>query len=135
VAMDDCLLASEAANAAREQIVAWCRAEGLSAYDRRSGQGLLRNLVVREGRRSGAPQVRLVTSVGDLDRDGLIRAGAGLDGLLWTRVDSVAETTHGGQTELLAGSDRFEDELGGMRFEISAQAFFQTNTEMAERLY
>ncbi len=31
VAMDDCMLASERANAAREQIVAWCRAEGLSA--------------------------------------------------------------------------------------------------------
>jgi 23S rRNA (uracil1939-C5)-methyltransferase len=80
VAMDDCLLASEPANAAREQIAAWCRAEGLSAYDRRSGEGMLRNLVVREGRRSGAIQVRLVTSVGELDREGLIRAGAGLDG-------------------------------------------------------
>jgi 23S rRNA (uracil1939-C5)-methyltransferase len=135
VAMDDCLLASERANAAREQIVAWCRAEGLTAYDRRSGEGLLRNLVVREGRRTDAVQVRLVTSADFLDRDGLIRAGAGLDGLLWTRVDSVAETTHGGETELLAGSDRFEDVLGGMRFEISAEAFFQTNTEMAERLY
>ncbi len=134
LAMDDCMLASEPANAAREQIVAWCRAEGLSAYDRRSGQGLLRNLVVREGRRGEAIQVRLVTSAGALDREGLIRAGAGLDGLLWTRADSVAETTYGGQTELLAGSDRFEDVLGGMRFEISAAAFFQTNTEMAERL-
>jgi 23S rRNA (uracil1939-C5)-methyltransferase len=134
LAMDDCMLASEPANAAREQIVAWCRAEGLSAYDRRSGQGLLRNLVVREGRRGEAIQVRLVTSAGAFDREGLIRAGAGLDGLLWTRVDSVAETTYGGQTELLAGSDRFEDVLGGMRFEISAAAFFQTNTEMAERL-
>ena len=39
-------------------------AEGLSAYDRRSGQGFLRNLVVREGRRGEAIQVRLVTSVG-----------------------------------------------------------------------
>ena len=47
----------------------------------------------------------------------------------------MAETTHGGETELLAGSDRFEEVLGGMRFEISAEAFFQTNTEMAERLY
>src|SRR6201995_3352712 len=131
----DCLLASEAGNAARERIVEWCRAEGLSAYDRRSGEGLLRNLVVREGRRGEALQVRLVTSMGELDREGLIRAGTGLDGLLWTRMDSVGETTHGGQTELLAGSDRFEDELGGMRFEISAEAFFQTNTAMAERLY
>ncbi|MGZ4193440.1 MAG: 23S rRNA (uracil(1939)-C(5))-methyltransferase RlmD [Solirubrobacteraceae bacterium] len=135
VPITDCLLASEPANAARERIVSWCRAQGLSAYDRRSGEGFLRNLVVREGRRTDAIQVRLVTSPGTLDRDALIRAGEGLDGLLWTRVDSVAETTQGGETELLAGSDRFEDVLGGMRFEISAAAFFQTNTEMAERLY
>ena len=82
----DCLLASERANEAREQIVAWCREQGLTAYDRRTGTGELRNLVVREGRRTGALQVRLVTSAGAaLDRDSLARAGAELDGLLWTR--------------------------------------------------
>jgi 23S rRNA (uracil1939-C5)-methyltransferase len=135
VAIDDCLLASERANAAREQIVSWCRAQQLSVYDRRSGEGVLRNLVVREGRRTGAIQVRLVTSDTPLDTESLSRAGGGLDGLLWTRQPSVAETTRGGVTELLAGADRFEEELGGMRFEISAEAFFQTNTEMAEHLY
>jgi 23S rRNA (uracil1939-C5)-methyltransferase len=80
-------------------------------------------------------QVRLVTSAGQLDRESLTQAGAGLDGLLWTRQDGVAETTQGGETELLAGVDRLDEELGGMRFAISAQAFFQTNTEMAEQLY
>ena len=135
VAVSDCLLASERANQARERIVDWCREQRLTAYDRRSGEGLLRNLVVREGRRTGAIQVRLVTADKPLDRDSLIRTGEGLDGLLWTRLSAVAETTQGGETELLRGSDRFEEELGGMRFTISAQAFFQTNTEMAERLY
>jgi 23S rRNA (uracil1939-C5)-methyltransferase len=135
VPISDCLLASEAANHAREQIVAWCREQGLTAYDRRTGRGTLRNLVVREGRRSGALQARLVTAPATLDRESLVRAGAGLDGLLWTRTDSVAETTQGGETELLAGSDRFAETIGGMQFEISASAFFQTNTEMAERLY
>ena len=135
VPIDDCLLASERSNQAREQIVAWCRGQGLDAYDRRTGEGLLRNLVVREGRGSDAIQVRLVTGEGRLDRASLTAAGDGLDGLLWTRQPSVAETTQGGQTELLAGSDRFEETLAGMRFEISAGAFFQTNTEMAERLY
>jgi 23S rRNA (uracil1939-C5)-methyltransferase len=135
VAIDDCLLASERANAAREQVVRWCREQRLSVYDRRSGEGVLRNLVVREGRRTGAVQARLVTSDTPLDADSLARAGEGLDGLLWTRQPSVAETTQGGVTELLAGTDRFGEELGGMRFQISAEAFFQTNTEMAERLY
>jgi 23S rRNA (uracil1939-C5)-methyltransferase len=135
VGIEDCLLASEPANAARERVVEWCRAQGLSAYDRRSGEGVLRNLVVREGRRTGQLQVRLVTSPVELDRDGLVAAAGGVDGLLWTRLDSVAETTQGGETELLAGSDRLEEEIGGLRMRIGPQAFFQTNTEMAEQLY
>ena len=135
VEITDCRLASEASNALRERIVAWCRREGLSAHDRRSGEGLLRNLVIREGRRTGQLQARLVTADVDLDATGLIEAAAPFDGLLRTRLDSVAETTQGGVTELLAGSDRLVEELGGMTIRLSPQAFFQTNTEMAEQLY
>jgi 23S rRNA (uracil1939-C5)-methyltransferase len=136
VGLSDCLLASERGNQARERIVAWCREQGLRAYDRHRGDGELRNLVVREGRRTGAIQVRLVTSAPTrLDRASLAAAGSGLEGLLWTRQESLGETTSGGETELLAGTERFEEVLGAMRFQISAQAFFQTNTEMAERLY
>ena len=61
VPITDCLLASEASNAARDRVVEWCRAQGLTAFDRRSGEGMLRNLVVREGRRTGQLQVRLAT--------------------------------------------------------------------------
>jgi 23S rRNA (uracil1939-C5)-methyltransferase len=135
VEVTDCLLASEPGNAARERVVEWCRAQGLSAFDRRTRQGFLRNLVVRESRRGGELQVRLVTAPGSLDRSGLIEAAGTGGGLLWTQTDSVAETTQDGETELLAGSDRLEEELGGMRMRISSSAFFQTNTEMAERLY
>jgi 23S rRNA (uracil1939-C5)-methyltransferase len=91
--------------------------------------------VVREGRRTGQLQVRLVTSEGALDRAGLAAAAAPVDGLLWTRATGVAETTQGGETELITGVDRLEEELGGLRLRISPQAFLQTNTEMAERLY
>jgi 23S rRNA (uracil1939-C5)-methyltransferase len=135
VPITDCLLASEPSNRARDQIVDWCRAQGLTAYDRQTGKGTLRNLVIREGRRSSEIQARLVTGNSQLDRASLADAGTGLDGLLWTRSDSVGETTQGGDTELISGGDRFDETVGGMRFEISANAFFQTNTEMAERLY
>ncbi|MBV8219387.1 MAG: 23S rRNA (uracil(1939)-C(5))-methyltransferase RlmD [Solirubrobacterales bacterium] len=135
VEVTDCLLASDAGNAARERVVEWCRSRGLAAYDRRTGEGFLRNLVVRESRRGGELQVRLVTSPGRLDTDGLALAAEPVDGLLWTQLDSVAETTQGGHTELIAGSDRLEEEIGGMRIQISPHAFFQTNTEMAARLY
>ena len=135
VEVTDCLLASEEGNAARERVVAWCRAQGLAAHDRRTGEGLLRNLVVRESRRDRELQVRLLTSPGSLDREGLAQAAEPVGGLLWTQLDSVAETTQGGETELISGSDRLEEEILGMRVRISPGAFFQTNTEMAERLY
>ena len=135
VEVTDCMLASEAGNAVRERIVAWCRAEGLEAYDRRTGGGVLRNLVVREGRRTGQLQARLVTSSRPLDVRVLAAAAQPVDGLLWTRLDGVGETTRGGETELVAGSDRLAEEIGGMRILVSPTAFLQTNTEMAERLY
>ncbi len=135
VEVRDCLLASEAGNGVRERIVEWCREQGLAAYNRRTGEGLLRNLVVREGRRTNQLQARLVTGPGELDTAGLARAAGDAAGTLWTRTASLAETTQDGETELISGSAKLEEELGGMRFMISPEAFFQTNTEMAERLY
>ena len=132
------VLASERVDALRERVKAWCRAEGLSAYDRHDGSGLLRNLVVREGRRSGQLQARIVTSPGDFRADDLA-AVLDADSVLWTRAAGVAETTQGGETELLAGSVAIEEELEvfGVRldFRISPEAFFQVHTEQAERLY
>src|SRR5919201_7059793 len=132
--VEDCLLASEKGNAARRAALAWCRERGLRAYDRRAQAGLLRNLVVREGRRTGELQVRLVTSDEKVALDGFAEA-VGADSVLWTRALDVGETTAGGVTEVLHGSEAIEEELGGLGFRIDAEAFFQTNTEMAERLY
>jgi 23S rRNA (uracil1939-C5)-methyltransferase len=134
VALDDCLLASERGNAAREQVLAWARAHELRAHDRRSGEGILRNLVVREGRRTGEVQVRLVVAPGELPAESLT-AAVEADSLLVTTTDALGETTAVGETELLAGSEAIEEELADLRFRISPLAFFQTNTEMAERLY
>jgi 23S rRNA (uracil1939-C5)-methyltransferase len=134
VPISDCLLASEASDAARGRVIDWCRAQGLTAYDRGSGEGFLRNLVVREGRRTEQLQVRLLTGPGQLDGEGLAAAVPEAS-VLWTRTDSVAETTQGGETELLSGAAYLDETLHGMRLRISSEAFFQTNTEMAEQLY
>ncbi|MEA2220824.1 MAG: rRNA (uracil1939-C5)-methyltransferase [Solirubrobacteraceae bacterium] len=134
VPVSDCLLASERSNRAREEVLGWCRAQGLRAMDRRTHTGLLRNLVVREGRRTGALQVRIVTGPGELDTASLA-AAVECEGLMWTRTDAVAESTAGGETSLIAGAPALEEEIGGLRLAISPSAFFQTNTEMAERLY
>lgn len=135
----DDVLASERVYALRARVKEWCRAEGLSAYDRRDRTGFLRNLVVREGRRTGELQARIVTSPGDFRADELAAALPDADGVLWTRAAGVAETTRDGETELLAGAETIEEELrmfgAELRFRISPNAFFQVHTEQAERLY
>jgi 23S rRNA (uracil1939-C5)-methyltransferase len=128
------VLASEEIDAVRNAARAWAREEGLTAWDRRSGNGFLRNLVIREGRRSGQIQARLVTSEGDF-RAEAFAAALGADSVLWTQTGGVAETTRDGETVLLQGEEWIEETLCGLRFRISHEAFFQTNTEMAERLY
>src|SRR5690242_12434390 len=135
----DDILASERINEVRERTKAWCRAQGLTAYDRHQQVGFLRNLVVREGRRTGQVQARIVTSEGDFPVEELA-ATVEADGFLWTRTPGVAETTREGKTKKISGSRVIEEQLRApegdtLRFRISAEAFFQTNTEMAEVLY
>jgi 23S rRNA (uracil1939-C5)-methyltransferase len=120
----DCLLASEENNRARNEVRAWARAQGLPAYDRRTGTGTLRNLVVREGRRTGELQTRLVTSPDEIPRPPVD---------LHTIVEGTGSGTDGPTGAL--GREHLIEELCGLRFRISHSAFFQTNTEMAERLY
>src|SRR3954465_11858234 len=132
--VSEAVLASEEIDAVRDAARAWAREEGLSAWDRRSGDGFLRNLVVREGRRSGQLQARLVTSEGDFRAESFA-AALGADSVLWTQTGGVSETTRDGETVLLQGEEWIEETLCGLRFRISHEAFFQTNTEMAERLY
>jgi 23S rRNA (uracil1939-C5)-methyltransferase len=158
VAIEDCLLASERGNLAREVALRWCRAQGLTAWERggarrgspgedreRTGPGpdgraCLRNLVVREGRRTGQLQIRIVTTAGELEAGSFAQAlsealGESLSGVLWTRSRSLAETTAGGDTELVWGEAELPERLGELDLRISPEAFFQTNTEMAELLY
>jgi 23S rRNA (uracil1939-C5)-methyltransferase len=129
------ILASERVDELREAVKAWCRAEGLSAWDRRAQTGLLRNLVVREGRRTARLEARVVTSPGGQFRAAELAAALPADSVLWTRAGGVAETTRDGVTERIKGQEKLEERVCGLTFRISPDAFFQTNTEMAERLY
>jgi 23S rRNA (uracil1939-C5)-methyltransferase len=124
VDVDDCLLASEAGNAARNAVRDWARLEAVAPYDRRAREGTLRNLVVREGRRTGQIQTRLVTSAAPFPKPPVD---------LHTMIEGDSGGTDG-PTGVL-GEERLREELCGLKLEMSHCAFVQTNTEMAERLY
>jgi len=124
VGVEDCLLASERGNAARNEVREWARREGVEPYDRPSGGGVLCNLAVREGRRTGQVQTRLVTTPERLPKPPVD---------LHTVVDPGSGGSDG-PTGVL-GEEWLREELCGLQLEMSHNAFFQTNTEMAERLY
>jgi 23S rRNA (uracil1939-C5)-methyltransferase len=124
VDVDDCQLASERGNAARNAVREWARLESVPAYDGRERTGVLRNLIVREGWRTGQIQTRLVTSAARFPKPPVD---------LHTAIEGDSGGTDGPTGAL--GEERLREELFDLKLEMSHGAFFQTNTEMAERLY
>jgi 23S rRNA (uracil1939-C5)-methyltransferase len=124
VDVDDCQLASERGNAARNAVRDWARLESVPAYDGRERAGVLRNLIVREGWRTGQIQTRLVTSAARFPKPPVD---------LHTAIEGDSGSTEGPTGAL--GEERLREELFDLKLEMSHGAFFQTNTEMAERLY
>jgi 23S rRNA (uracil1939-C5)-methyltransferase len=136
--VEKCWLTTELGNAIRNAVREWAREEGLEAYDQATQRGYLRHLVVREGRNTGQALVQLVTGPGERFETGyfveVLRRFPEVRSIHWAINDTPAEVTNL-PTRLLWGEDAIEEELCGLRFRVSPNAFLQTNTEMAERIY
>ena len=136
--IERCYLTTDLGNGIRNTLAAWAHEERLAAYDQASGEGYLRNVVVREGRNSGQALVQLVTSERErFDRDRLIEvltAFPEVRSIHWAVNDTPGQAANL-PSQLLWGEEAIEEELGGLRFRLRPNAFLQTNTGMAERLY
>src|SRR3954454_15800487 len=136
--IEKCWLTSDLGNAIRNRTREWAREEKLVAYDQATQEGYLRHLVVREGRNTGQALVHLVTARGErFDRERLIEVLTELPevrSIHWSVNRGVAEVTNL-PTELLWGEEAIEEEIDGLRLRVRPNAFLQTNTEMAARLY
>jgi 23S rRNA (uracil1939-C5)-methyltransferase len=140
LAVDRCLLQSERMNALLDEARRFFVERGLTAYEQDSGEGLLRFLMLREGRRTDEAMVNVVTSspaVSELEP---------LAGRLAARVKETASVVMnvnpkkasvavGVEEHLLGGRDHIRESVGGLSFQVSANSFFQTNTAQAERLF
>jgi 23S rRNA (uracil1939-C5)-methyltransferase len=136
--VERCWLTTDLGNAIRNAVRAWAREERLEPYDQEAQTGYLRHLVVREGRNTGQALVQLVTAPGEKFETGylveVLRRFPEVRSIHWAVNDTPAEVTNL-PTTLLWGEEAIEEELLGLRFRVRPNAFLQTNTEMAERLY
>ncbi|HEY4977405.1 MAG TPA: 23S rRNA (uracil(1939)-C(5))-methyltransferase RlmD [Gaiellaceae bacterium] len=136
--IERCLLTTELGNSIRAAAVEWAREEVLEAYDQKEHRGYLRHLVVREGRNTGQALVMLVTATDmPFDSDFFVRSLTKFPevrSIYWAVNEGAGETTNV-PAELIWGEEAIEEELCGLHFRLRPNAFLQTNTGMAERLY
>jgi len=138
--IEDCQLQSPLSNRVVKTVRNLAGDLGLSAYDLRSHEGLLRFLVVREAKKSDQLMVNLVVaSYPDEGVDalvkGLVEAVPEVDVLIVTLHQGKAQVAKGQSEFVLRGPGHIEEYCGGFRFDISPQSFFQTNSLQADRLY
>ena len=153
ITTDECQLVPPAFNMILRAVLRFCRSEGYIPYHRKTHLGLLRNLVVRCGVRTGEILVNIVTSSEpgfdeerfrelllalDLRTESEKADGAEgmkIVGIMRTFNDSVADAVIDESHKVLWGRDYYNEEILGLKFRVKAFAFFQTNIDAVERLY
>ncbi len=139
--LEQCHIAPEEANLVLNAVRTFALNHNLSIYDTRTHNGFLRNLVVRKAFRTKQLMVNLVTSWHDasLMNQLLTALHNALGTSLTTFVNNIStkkNTVAFGEEEfVIFGSGFITERLGDYHFKISANSFFQTNSEQAERLY
>ncbi len=112
----------------------------LKPYDEKEQSGLIRNLVVRRGHHSGEIMVILVTTRPKVFRvdqliEQLIKQFPEIVSVMQNINDQNTNAIFGKEWRTLYGQDYITDQMLGNSFQISGPAFYQVNTEMAEKLY
>ncbi len=113
---------------------------GLTAYGLKSHIGLLRFLVVREGKNTGDVMVNLVTSGEAFDlRDEYCRVLLDevpeVSTIVWSINRSTGSVAVGEERVVLYGNGSIREKIGPFTYIISPDSFFQTNPHQCENLY
>jgi 23S rRNA (uracil-5-)-methyltransferase RumA len=118
---------------------------GLPAWHPPQKKGFFRHIVVRKSFLNDQLLINLVTSNEGIEHFDVQAFATFLQELhpgriagLWHTInDNVADRAkiENGQSQLIFGQAVIEEELAGLRFQISMESFFQTNPSCAELLY
>ncbi|MBP3387098.1 MAG: 23S rRNA (uracil(1939)-C(5))-methyltransferase RlmD [Clostridia bacterium] len=112
---------------------------GMTAYDEKTGKGLLRHLVMRRTH-DGKMSFMVVVNAKKLENWNVLLdavRNSGVDVVSFS-VNSNMKNTNvimGERAEVMWGECGIVDELCGKRFSISPMSFYQVNRKMTEKLY
>jgi len=142
--IDACLLQSETCNRVFKTVKELVLQTDLPAYSTKTNTGFYRFLVIREGKNTGDLMLNFVTS-GQAGEEGEKAIGWIVHKMFWRHpevttvihsiTDRKAQVATADTERLVLGPEKLTEKVGNRTFEISANAFFQTNTRQAQRLF
>jgi 23S rRNA (uracil1939-C5)-methyltransferase len=138
--IERCLLQSDRMNALLGEARAFFVERELTVYEQDSGEGLLRFLMLREGKHTGELMTNVVTSAPAVSElaplaQRLQARDTGTTSVVMNVNPKKASVAVGVEEHLLGGRDHIRERVAGLTFQVSANSFFQTNTRQAERLF
>ena len=133
-------LENEAASAVIADIVAIANKYHMSVYNEKTGQGLLRRILIRTA--DGTGQMLVVLVLGDYmfpGKKNFVKTLVSRHPEITSIVININKRTDsmilGDKSETVYGSGIIVDTLLGKKFSISAESFYQVNRRQAEKLY
>lgn len=118
----------------------WMKEYKIPAYDEDKGTGIVRHIMGRTGVHSGEIMVCIVTAVPMVPHmkelvQMLRKDVPGLTSVIQNINSRHTNVILGNKTKVIYGSPTISDSIGDLSFRISAQSFFQVNSEQAQKLY
>ena len=111
----------------------------ISAYDEKTGKGLVRHVLIRCGFSSQEKMVCLIINGKSLPHgEKLVEALRKIDGMTSISLNCNTERTNvilGHKTIVLWGQEYITDQIGDISYEISPVSFYQVNPVQTEKLY
>lgn len=139
IANTDCALGVPVNREILEIILAFMKEYRIPSYDERTGQGLLRHVLIRYGFTTKEIMVCFVVNGSSIPHvDELIRRLCGIDGMTSITLSPNTRQTNvimGDSYQILWGQGYITDYIGNVRYQISPLSFYQVNPVQTEKLY
>ncbi len=138
--IDECFLQSELSNSLLNFTKAFLQNNGILSYSIQNHTGFARNLVIRESFHSHNIMLNLVTSEENerlftLYIEEIKRRFPQVTTVVNNVSTKKSQVAVGDYEKVYFGDGFIHDNIGRWKFRISANSFFQTNTQQAEVLY
>jgi len=139
VSIDRCLIQSEISDKTAQAVRTWMKRYKISAYDERSGKGLVRHVYVRVNKKGESLCCVVVNGAGvprEPELAAYVQAAAPKTvGVLVNTNTRKGNVVLGDKYRTVWGQDYLMDSLCGLTFKLSVPSFYQVNREQAEVLY